>query len=156
MFDHSLWMGSARKISTLNAWEADHVFFQSGLQYALSDMTCIAIHKTNINVMSTCVLCQVKVIQGHEVKKGQTYIFDLYVIQCMFMDQIFVKNAKNGPKHLFSYPNRTKLENRKIMGIAISCSCNIFRFFRKDDFFLEKKYKRKFFVVYFYNFQNFA
>ena len=23
MFDHSLWMGSARKISTLNAWEAD-------------------------------------------------------------------------------------------------------------------------------------
>ena len=31
---------------------------------------------------------------------------------------------------------------------------HIFRFFRKDDFF-RKKYKRKFFVVYFYNFQNF-
>ena len=45
--------------------------------------------------MSTCVLCQVKVIQGHEVKKGQTYIFDLYVIQCMFMDQIFITNTKN-------------------------------------------------------------
>ena len=58
--------------------------------------------------MSTCVLCQVKVIQGHEVKKGQTYIFDLYVIQCMFMDQIFVKNAKNGLKHLFFVPKSNK------------------------------------------------
>ena len=69
--------------------------------------------------MSTCVLCQVKVIQGHEVKKGQTYIFDLYVIQCMFMDQDFHNEHENDTiTRFFKTENRTKIENRKIMGIA--------------------------------------
>ena len=58
--------------------------------------------------MSTCVLCQVKVIQGHEVKKGQTYIFDLYVIQCMFMDQIFITNTKNDTITRFFKPKSDK------------------------------------------------
>ena len=45
-------------------------------------------------------IIQVKVISGHQVKKVNEKNRDLE-LRCMFLGQIFAKNAKNDPKTLF-------------------------------------------------------
>ena len=46
-------------------------------------------------------IIEVKVMSGHQVKKGQTKFFRDLELQYMFLGQIFAKNAKNDPKTLF-------------------------------------------------------
>ena len=40
--------------------------------------------------------------------------------RCVFLGQIFVKNAKNDPRTLFNGPNRTKIQNRKNIEFLIN------------------------------------
>ena len=40
--------------------------------------------------------------------------------RCVFLGQIFVKNAKNDPRTLFNGPNRTKNQNRKNIEFLIN------------------------------------
>ena len=51
--------------------------------------------------LSFVTIIQIKVISGHQVKKGQTKKFRDLELRCMFLGQIFAKNSKNGPKTLF-------------------------------------------------------
>ena len=53
-------------------------------------------------------IIEVKVMSGHQVKKvKQKKIRDLE-LQCMFLGQIFAKNAKNDPKTLFEASKSVK------------------------------------------------
>ena len=45
------------------------------------------------------IIIEVKVISGHQVKKGQAKQFRDLEVRYMFSGQIFAKNAKNDPKH---------------------------------------------------------
>ena len=53
------------------------------------------------------IIIQVKVISGHQVKKGLTQKRDLE-LQYMFLGQIFAKNAKNDPKTLLETSKSVK------------------------------------------------
>ena len=61
-----------------------------------------------------CTLCQVKVIQGHEVINVKLKILGLGGVIHVFRSY-FRQELKNDPRTLFERPNRTKLENRKII-----------------------------------------
>ena len=52
-------------------------------------------------------IIQVKVISGHQVKKVKQFFFRDLELRYLFLGQIFVKNAKNGPKTLLKRPNRS-------------------------------------------------
>ena len=58
-------------------------------------------------------IIEVKVISGHHVKRSSKKLRDLEV-RCMFLGQIFAKNAKNVPKTLLKRKNRSKNKIRKI------------------------------------------
>ena len=51
---------------------------------------------------------EVKVMSGHQVKKGQAKKFRDLELQYMFLGQIFAKNAKNDPKTLFEASKSVK------------------------------------------------
>ena len=53
------------------------------------------------------VLCQIKVIQGHVVKKSNEK-FCVWVVWYMFLGHIFVKRAKNDNRTLFERPKSDK------------------------------------------------
>ena len=53
-------------------------------------------------------IIQVKVISGHQVKKGQTNFFRDLELRYMFLGQIFVMNAKNDPETLFEASKSVK------------------------------------------------
>ena len=59
-------------------------------------------------------IIQVKVISGHQVKKGQTKKNRDLELRYMLLGQIFAKNAKNDPKTLLKRQNRSKNKIRKI------------------------------------------
>ena len=68
------------------------------------------------NICKYHLLCfvtiiQVKVISGHQVKKGQTKKFRDLEVRYMFLGQIFAKNAKNDPKTLFEASKSVKKQN---------------------------------------------
>ena len=64
------------------------------------------------NFLRFVIIIQVKVISGHQVNKVKHQFRDL-VLRCMFLGQIFAKNAKNDPKTLFeARQNRSKNEIR--------------------------------------------
>ena len=46
-------------------------------------------------------IVEVKVMSGHQVKKGQAKKFRDLELRYMFLGQILAKNTKNGPKTLF-------------------------------------------------------
>ena len=46
-------------------------------------------------------IIEVKVISGHQIKKGQAKQFRDLELLYMFLCQIFAKNAKNNPNTLF-------------------------------------------------------
>ena len=51
---------------------------------------------------------EVKVMSGHQVKKGQAKIFRNLELRYMFLGQIFAKNVKNDPKTLFEASKSVK------------------------------------------------
>ena len=53
-------------------------------------------------------IIQVKVISGHQVKKGQTIFFRDLELQYIFLGQIFAKNSKLGPNTLFEASKSVK------------------------------------------------
>ena len=53
---------------------------------------------SDLNPRPFVTLCQIKVIQGYDVKKINLE-FWVWVVWCMFLGQIFVKNAKNNLEH---------------------------------------------------------
>ena len=59
-------------------------------------------------------IIEVKVMSGHQVKKGQAKKFRDLELRYMFLGQIFAKNAKNDPKTLLKHQNRSKNKIRKI------------------------------------------
>ena len=61
-------------------------------------------------------IIKVKVISGHQVKKGQTKKFRDLELRYMFLGQIFTKNAKNDPKTLLKRENRSKKQNSENHG----------------------------------------
>ena len=61
--------------------------------------------------MCFVTIIQVKVISGHQVKKGQTKKNRDLELRSMFLGQIFAKNAKNEPKTLFEASKSVKKQN---------------------------------------------
>ena len=61
-------------------------------------------------------IIQVKVISGHQVKKGQAKNFRGLELRYLFLGQIFAKNAKNDPKTLFEASKSVKKQNSKNHG----------------------------------------
>ena len=61
-------------------------------------------------------IIKVKVISGHQVKKGQTKKFRDLELRYMFLGQIFTKNAKNDPKTLFEASKSVKKQNSENHG----------------------------------------
>ena len=57
-------------------------------------------------------VCQIKVIQGQEVKKVKCYVLGLGGVMHV-VGQIFVKNAKKDPRAFLNGSNRTNFENQK-------------------------------------------
>ena len=53
-------------------------------------------------------IIEVKVISGHQVKKGQANKIRYLELRYMFLGQIFAKNAKNDPKTLFEASKSVK------------------------------------------------
>ena len=60
-------------------------------------------------------IIEVKVISGHQVKKVKQKSRDLE-LRYMFLDQIFAKNAKSGPKTLFEASKSVKKQNSENHG----------------------------------------
>ena len=73
------------------------------------------------------VTVQVKVISGHQVKKVKQKIRDLE-LRCMFLGQIFAKNAKNDPKTLLKQVDFTKhLHAIGVMSVGFQFIYNLCR-----------------------------
>ena len=53
-------------------------------------------------------IIEVKVMSGHQVKKGQAKKFRDFELRYMFLGHIFAKNAKNDPKTLFEASKSVK------------------------------------------------
>ena len=53
------------------------------------------------HLLCFATIIEVKVMSGHQVKKGQAKKFRDLELRYMFLGQIFTKNAKNDPKTLF-------------------------------------------------------
>ena len=62
---------------------------------------------TLYHLLCFATIIEVKVISGHQVKKVKQKNRDLE-LRCMFLGQIFAKNAKNDPKTLFEASKSVK------------------------------------------------
>ena len=61
-------------------------------------------------------IIQVKVISGRQVKKVKQFFFRDLELRCMFLGQIFAKNAKNDPSTLFEASKSVKKQNSENHG----------------------------------------
>ena len=60
------------------------------------------------HLLCFATIIEVKVMSGHQVKKGQTKKIRDLELRYMFLGQIFAKNAKNDPKTLFETSKSVK------------------------------------------------
>ena len=70
-------------------------------------------------------LCQIKIIQGREVKKAKLK-FWLCVVWYMCLGRIFVENVKRTQEHLLNDPNWTEIENQKNAEITVNSEKVVF------------------------------
>ena len=59
-------------------------------------------------LLCSMTIIEVKVMSGHQVKKGQAKKFRDLELRYMFLGQIFAMNAKNDPKTLFEASKSVK------------------------------------------------
>ena len=175
MFDHSLWMGigaqnidikrmgswyiDINRVSNIYKYRYEHLRLMSGQGHPRSRGQ----ERSNLYFRP---LCDSMHVYGSDFRKEREKWPKTSFFRTQVEQNLKIGNNGNSQKclekWLFSWFKMTfcsdfsryifEIWHAYLPTIILS---HIFRFFRKDYFFLEKKYKRKFFVVYFYNFQNF-